>query len=67
MKVPMKELVELAELLGMKNNTAKSGLNSFAISQEVLIRTYSAGGWFGRLCVRDGGGLVGRYLNCRPH
>ena len=42
-------LKEIAELLGMKNTTTESGLNSFAIGQEVLIRTYAAGVWFGRL------------------
>ena len=37
-------LKEIAELLGMKKNTtAESGLNSFGIGQEVIIRTYSAG------------------------
>ena len=46
MKVTLKEI---AELLGMKNTAAESGLNSFAIGQEVIIRTYSAGVWFGRL------------------
>ena len=33
----------------MKNTAVKSGLNGFAIGQEVIIRTYSAGVWFGRL------------------
>ena len=42
-------LKEIAELLGMKNTATESGLNSFAIGQEVLIRTYAAGVWFGRL------------------
>ena len=46
MKVTLKEIVEL---LGMKNTATESGLNSFAIGQEVIIRTYSAGVWFGRL------------------
>ena len=45
MKITLKEL---AELLGMKNTAAESGLNSFVIGQEVIIRTYSAGVWFGR-------------------
>ena len=36
MKVTLKEI---AELLGMKNTAAESGLNSFAIGQEVIIRT----------------------------
>ena len=48
-------LQEIAELLGMiNNNTAKSGFNSFAIGQEVIIRTYSAGVWFGRLKEKEG-------------
>ena len=53
MKVTLKEIAELAELLGMKNTAAQSGLNSF-IGQEVLIRTYSAGVWFGRLKEKSG-------------
>ena len=51
MKVTLKEI---AELLGMKNTSAESGLNSFAIDQEVIIRTYSAGVWFGRLKEKAG-------------
>ena len=51
MKVTLKEL---AELFGMKNTTGESGLNSFAIGQEVIIRTYSAGVWFGRLKEKEG-------------
>lgn len=27
----------------------ESNLNNFAVGQEVIIRTYSAGVWFGRL------------------
>ena len=46
MKVTLKEI---AELFAMKNTAAKSGLDGFAIGQEVIIRTYSAGVWFGRL------------------
>ena len=51
MKVTLKEI---AELLSMKNTSAESGLNSFAIGQEVIIRTYSAGVWFGRLKEKSG-------------
>ena len=51
MKVTLKELVEL---LGMKNTAAESGFNNFAIGQEVIIRTYSAGVWFGRLKEKSG-------------
>ena len=50
MKVTLKEI---AELLGMKNTTVESGLDSF-IGQEVLIRTYSAGVWFGLLKEKAG-------------
>ena len=46
MKVTIKEL---AELFGMKNTAAESRLDKFASGQEVIIRTYSAGVWFGRL------------------
>ena len=51
MKVTLKEI---AELLAMKNTAAKSGLDGFAIGQEVIIRTYSAGVWFGRLKEKSG-------------
>ena len=55
MKVTLKEIVEL---LGMKNAAAESGLNSFAIGQEVIIRTYSAGVWFGRLKQKSGNEVI---------
>ena len=51
-------LKEIAELLGMKNAAAESGLNSFAIGQEVIIRTYSAGVWFGRLKQKSGNEVI---------
>ena len=54
MKVTLKEI---AELLGMKN-TAESGLDGFAIGQEVIIRTYSAGVWFGRLKEKEGDEVI---------
>ena len=55
MKVTLKEI---AELLGAKNTSAESGLNSFAIGQEVIIRTYSAGVWFGRLKEKSGDEVI---------
>ena len=56
MKVILKEI---AELLGMKNTTAaESGLDSFGIGQEVIIRTYSAGVWFGRLKEKSGNEVI---------
>ncbi len=55
MKVTLKEI---AELLGMKNTSAESGLNIFAIGQEVIIRTYSAGVWFGRLKEKSGNEVI---------
>ena len=55
MKVTLKEI---AELLGMKNTAAESGLNSFAIGQEVIIRTNSAGVWFGRLKQKAGDEVI---------
>ena len=55
MKVTLKEIVEL---LGMKNTAAESGLNSFASGQEVIIRTYSAGVWFGRLKQKAGNEVI---------
>ena len=51
MKVTLKEIVEL---LGVKNTAAESRLNKFGIGQEVVIRTYSAGVWFGRLEQKEG-------------
>ena len=51
-----KILKKIAEL-GMKN-TAASGLNGFAIGQEVIIRTYSAGVWFGRLKKKSGDEVI---------
>ena len=55
MKVTLKEI---AELIGMKNTAAESGLNSFAIGQEVIIRTYAAGVWFGRLKEKSGDEVI---------
>ena len=55
MKVTLKEI---AELLAMKNTAAKSGLDGFAIGQEVIIRTYSAGVWFGRLKEKAGDEVI---------
>ena len=55
MKVTLKEI---AELLAMKNTAAKSGLDGFAIGQEVIIRTYSAGVWFGRLKQKSGNEVI---------
>lgn len=54
MKVTVKEI---AELLGMKNNTAED-INDYAIGQEVIIRTYSAGVWFGRLKQKSGNEVI---------
>ena len=51
-------LKEIAELLGMKNTAAKSGLDGFAIGQEIIIRTYSAGVWFGRLKEKAGDEVI---------
>ena len=51
-------LKEIAELLSMQNTSAKSGLNNFAIGQEVIIRTYSAGVWFGRLKEKAGNEVI---------
>ena len=51
MKVTLKEI---AELFGMMKNTAEAGLDKFASGQEVIIRTYSAGVWFGRLKEKSG-------------
>ena len=47
-------LKEIAELFGMINTAAESRLDKFAIGQEVIIRTYSAGVWFGRLKEKEG-------------
>lgn len=55
MKVTLKEI---AELLAMTNTAAKSGLDGFGIGQEVIIRTYSAGTWFGRLKEKAGDEVI---------
>ena len=51
-------LKELAELLGAKNTAAESDFNSFAISQEVIIRTNTAGVWLGRLKQKSGDEVI---------
>ena len=58
MKVTLKEIAELAQLLGAKNTAVESGLNRFVIGQEVIIRTYSAGVWFGRLKEKSGNEII---------
>ena len=58
MKITLKEIAELAELLGAKNTAAESGLNGFVIGREVIIRTYSAGVWFGRLKEKSGNEVI---------
>ena len=54
MNVTLKEITELV----MKNVAAKSGLDGFAIGKEVIIRTYSAGVWFGRLEAKSGDEVI---------
>ena len=58
MEITLKEIAELAQLLGAKNTTAESSLNSFVIGKEVIIRTYSAGVWFGRLKEKSGNEII---------
>ena len=58
MKITLKEIAELAQLLGAKNTAVESGLNRFVIGQEVIIRTYSAGVWFGRLKEKSGNEVI---------
>ena len=55
MKVTMKEI---AELVNMKKTAGESNLDNFAIDQEVIIRTYSAGVWFGRLREKSGNEVI---------
>ena len=55
MKVTLKEIVELFD---MKNTAGKSGLNNFALGQEVIIRTYASGVWFGRLKQKSGNEVI---------
>ena len=55
MKVTLKEI---AELLSMTNTAAESRLDKFASGQEVIIRTYSAGVWFGRLKEKAGNEVI---------
>lgn len=47
-------LNDLKELFGSNDG----GLNSFAIGQEVIIRTYSAGVWFGVLEQKAGNEVI---------
>ena len=42
----------------MINTAAESRLDKFAIGQEVIIRTYSAGVWFGRLKEKEGDEVI---------
>ena len=51
-------LKEIAELLGAKNTAGESNLDNFAIDQEVIIRTYSAGVWFGVLKQKAGNEVI---------
>lgn len=54
---------ELASIFGSsKNNTESSGLNCM-IGKKVIIRTYSAGVWFGLLEQKDGKEVI--LLNAR--
>ena len=55
MKVILKEIVES---LGIKNNAAKSGINNYGIGQEVIVRTATAGSWFGRLKEKSGDEVI---------
>ena len=55
MKVTLKEIYEL---FGMKNTAAESDLNNFALGQEVIIRTYASGVWFGRLKQKSGNEVI---------
>ena len=55
MKVTLKEI---AELFDMINTASESRLDKFAIGQEVIIRTYSAGVWFGRLKEKEGDEVI---------
>ena len=40
---------EIAAMFGAMTNSANSGLDSFALGQHCIIRTYSAGVWCGKL------------------
>ena len=51
-------LKEIAELLGKAIAAGESNLNNFAIDQEVIIRTYSAGVWFGVLKQKAGNEVI---------
>lgn len=48
---------DLKELL-ISNTTAEKGINDFCVGQEVVIRTYSAGVWFGRLEKKSGNEVI---------
>lgn len=65
MEVTLKDLFELFASMSQNNNSNSSsnssnssGINDFAVGQEVVIRTYSAGVWFGKLEKKVGGEII---------
>lgn len=56
MEVTLKDLFELFASMSQSNNS--NGINDFAIGQEVVVRTYSAGVWFGKLEKKVGGEII---------
>lgn len=52
----IKEAKELAALFG--NSSGQSKLDTYAIGKMVIIRTYSAGVWFGELAQKAGNEVV---------
>ena len=49
---------EIAAMFGNMCNAKTSGLDSFAIGQHVIIRTYSAGVWCGKLEQKAGNEVI---------
>ena len=49
---------DLKELLETSQAADSKGINDFAIGQEVIVRTYSAGVWFGRLKEKSGDEVI---------
>ena len=49
---------DLKELLETSQAADSKGINDFAIGQEVIVRTYSAGVWFGLLKQKAGNEVI---------
>ena len=53
----LKQAIEIINLMD-DQPIKSSGINSFAIGESVIIRTYSAGVWFGTLSQKEGNEVI---------